>query len=214
MNKIAIFYHVYQVNHWETLFDEQIVSLQLGINGEIPLPYDLIKINSTKRNLNTDGEADTLSDLYDFCKLNPDYRVLYLNMLGVTFPKDFQNKINWVTYLTYFTIHNWKRCVNLLDEYDCVGTEWTIKHPDKDVAVPPHYAGNFWWANAAYINMLDKNYLYAQTASQWKDWEGQRRHYSEFWIGTGNPKHYNFYSSNKNKYRELVIPSEYENKLE
>jgi len=220
---IAIFYHIFQINHWEKLYTQQILSLQqsgvydaanyihIGINGSLPLPFDLMKVNKTNRNVHIDiGEADTLRDLHNFCKEHTDYKVLYLNMLGVSFPENFQNKISWTQYLTHFNVNNWQRCVQLLDNYDCVGTEWTTKHPSLGTDISPHYAGNFWWANSSYINRLDLNYLYGNKPYGFDDWKGQRRHLSEFWIGTGSPNHYNFYSSNKNKYIELVNPSEYE----
>jgi hypothetical protein len=91
----------------------------------------------------------------------------------------------------------WEKCVELLEQYDCVGTDWTTRHPNDNSVVDPHYSGNFWWANSSYISRLDPNYL------------NERRHNSEYWIGTGNPKYFNFFSSNRNKYLFPVLPEEY-----
>lgn len=218
IDKIAIFYHIYQVNHWAQLFEQQIVALQqsgvydaasyihFGINGDEPLPFNLVKVNKVKRNSRTDLESDTLADLFKFCVKNPDYKVLYIHSKGVTWV-DHELKVNvdsWIRYLNYFNVTRWKDCVDLLNDYDCVGTEWeTEAHISDEKVVSPHYAGNFWWANASYINQLDPGYLYVNNG--WQRWQG------EFWIGTGDPNHYNYYTSNVNKYLVFLPPELYEN---
>ena len=207
--KIAIFYHILQINHWQDLFEQQFNSLQesglldaasyvhLGINGSVSPTNDLTKINAIKKNLKNYSEADTLTDLYKFCAENEDYKVLYLHTKGVTYPKSNHHQFCWLTYMDYFNVKNWRKCEKLLGVYDCVGTDWTTYHPDLKTNVPPHYSGNFWWANASYIKTLDLSYLYSDENNL------------EFWVGTGNPKYYNFYSSNKNKYTNAIIPQEY-----
>jgi hypothetical protein len=217
-SNIAIFYNVLQINAWEKLFEEQIVKMQqsgvydaadyihFGVNGSIPLPFDLIKVNVTKRNIRTDTEADTLMDLYRFSVKNPNHKILYVHAKGVTHSgsnKQYEQNVSlWRNYLEYFNIELWQECISLLNEYDCVGTEWETTAKIANVLVEsPHYAGNFWWANANYISKLDPNFLYVN--NNWPRWQ------SEFWIGTGNPKYYNFYNTNKNKYTTAIDPSEY-----
>jgi len=228
--KIAIFYHIYQANHWVNLFEKQIIALQqsglydtakyihFGINGDQPLPYDLIKVNQVKRNNKIDSEADTLLDLFKFASKNPDYKILYLHTKGTGWGDDkirndrhyevlknvlTKNLDLWESYMSYFNINRWRDCVELLNEYDCVGTEWLKEANilDKKIYIP-HYSGNFWWANANYISQLDPGFLYENT--EWK------RHQSEFWIGTKNPNCYNYYTSGLNLYLNEIEPKEYE----
>lgn len=225
MDKIAIFYHIYQINHWENLFEQQIISMQqsgvydaashihFGINGNLPLPYNLIKVKSIKRNSNVNSEADTLADLHKFCVKNSGYKVLYIHTKGVSYPKDHPGQTSWLTYLDYFNVKRWVECVKLLNNFDCVGTDWTTKHPDENIDVPPHYSGNIWWANADYISKLDYKYLY-RISSDDEDSRKikiEERHSPEFWIGTSNPKYYNFHSTNKNKYVSTIKEEEYKN---
>lgn len=230
-DKIAIFYHIYQENHWAELFEKQIIALQqsgvydaadyihFGINGDKALPFKLIKVNSVKRNDRPDFEAATLVDLHHFALKNPDYKILYIHTKGTSWNKEkiekdalytlikdtlLTNVNYWEQYMSYFNISRWRDCVSLLDEYDCVGTEWEddAKVANKTITTP-HYAGTFWWANASYIAKLDLDFLYENTP--WKKYQ------PEFWIGTGNPNYFNYYSSDKNKYLNPVLPEEYEN---
>jgi hypothetical protein len=222
--KIGIFYHIHQVNHWKQLFEDQIINLQqiglwdeadwihFGINGDEPLPYDLIKVNKTNRNTNRDLEADTLFSLWQFCNKFPEAKVLYLHMKGVTWDKNVNDPVRsnlannielWRKYLEHFTVRNWIDCVSKLQMYDCVGTEWEdIAEINNVIEKIPHYAGNIWWANASYIQTLDPKFLYVKN-----DWP---RHQGEFWIGTGNPNYYNYHSTGKNKYFNPISPAEYQ----
>lgn len=229
-DKIAIFYHIYQSNHWVQLFEKQIIALQqsgvydaashihFGINGDQPLPFDLIKVNSIKRNARTDSEADTLLDLFKFAVKNPDYKILYLHTKGTGWGDEkikndrhyevlknvlYKNLDLWASYMSYFNIKRWRECVDLLDDYDCAGTEWSKEAniQNQKLAVP-HYAGNFWWANASYIAQLDPGFLYKNV--EWK------RHQPEFWLGTNNPNYYNYYYSGKNLYLDEILPEQYE----
>ena len=210
-SNIAIFYHLYQINDWKKLYQEQINSLivsglyekcdfiHIGINGDQGLPFVLNKMR-INYNENKILEANTLNSLWDFCNQNPDYKVLYFHSKGVTHLNNVHCKYTtnaWRIYLEYFVINKWEECVQDLNEYDCVGTEWKdysllqdqntqeyVKEPNL------HYAGNFWWANASYIQKLDLDYIYNE-----RDEKGRYR--SEFWIGTKNPNYKSYHNSGK-----------------
>jgi len=150
-------------------------------------------------------EANTLEALWNFCRQHPDYRVMYLHTKGSTQEsKPYRYATDaWRLYLEYFVIHQWKKCISLLKNYDTVGTEYNyetglINQETGETLWQqnPHYAGNFWWANASYINKLDPTYLY-NTQYGWT------RYRSEFWIGTGHPNRYNFFHTGVfDKYHE------------
>jgi hypothetical protein len=210
-SNIAIFYHLYQINDWKKLYQEQINSLiisglyekcdfiHIGINGDQELPFVLNKMRITY-NENKILEANTLNSLWDFCNENPDYKVLYIHSKGVTHLNNVHCEYTtnaWRIYLEYFVINKWEECAQDLNEYDCAGTEWKdysllqdqntqeyVKEPNS------HYAGNFWWANASYIQKLDLDYIYNE-----KDERGRYR--SEFWIGTKNPNYKSYHNSGK-----------------
>lgn len=227
MRPIAIFYHVLQkksihATKWEQIFCDQFNRLkdsmlydaakyvQINICGSETLPLSDNKL-IVKHNAITDCEAETLTDLWLFANYNPDYAIFYFHTKGVSFLDSndvnvLGNLTSWRKYMEYFNIDLWMNNVNLLDEYDCCGTElveyaciggreWTA----------PHYSGNFWWTNASYIKKLDPRYIHNREPNWWR-WA------SEFWIGTENPKMYNYYTSpgkyGKDKYFDRVTKQE------
>lgn len=220
-SKIAIFHHVYTVNNWLQIYLEQLHKLQqsglydeadyihVGISGDQYIPYDFTKINRIEINEHPDLEADTMNAARNFACANPDYRILYLHTKGVTrYETDVeQTSSMWRNYLEYFNILQWKRCVDLLSEYDVVGTElhekaW-IKYVEYNL---PHYHGNFWWTTGKYLSKLDPDYIYGKNCDNW--WG---RYNSEFWLFQQNPKAYNFYTKGGNLY-DGIQPQEYEGK--
>lgn len=244
MNKIAIFYHVYQCGDWQTIHTDQIYKLQQsgvydaadlvhigGLNPDIILPFYLTKAKYNYSETVVTAELNTLRDLHIFAKENPDYKCLFLHDKGVTwsapslqnqilgedgypnmtYAEIYENKTAWRNYLEFFVVENWRKCVSLLDEYDCVGTEWhekaflTVKELDSSF-----YSGNFWWANAKYISTLDLDYI---ENSDFHLYGMNNRHSCELWIGTKNPKSYSFYNSNRNLYLTKIQKSEYMNMI-
>jgi len=207
-SKVGVFYHVGQFGNWQNLFHEQINSLvvsglyqeadfiHIGINGEEELPFTFPKF-VIKYNTNKATEADTLKSLHDFCKENLDYKVFYFHTKGATQEDTYKNfnVQKWRYYLEYFNVHKWKDCVAALENTDTAGVELIRKTGliNQDTGITEweenhHYSGNYWWANAEYINRLDSNYLYLKD----KGWE---RYRSEFWIGTANPTKTCFYNT-------------------
>lgn len=241
MEKIAIFYHVYQYGDWENIHTNQIIKLQhsglydaaqyvhiAGLNKEIRLPFYLHKANY-ECNDNVTSEFNTLKSLYNFSVENPEYKCLFIHSKGVTwsnpafeeipvrhsnFPVSNHKKIydyasRWRHYMEHFVIKKWQKCLSLLNEYDCVGTEWETKAYFKAQTMEiSFYSGNFWWANANYIRTLELNFI---ENSDFYLHGLDNRHSCEVWIGTKNPKAFNFYNSNKNLYMERIEDEEYVN---
>jgi len=189
--KIAIFYHIGQIGLGAFIYQSQIHRLyasgliksadyiHFGVNGDQEL-FNVPDKAIIKKNTYWKEETETLISLRDFAFENPDYKILYLHTKGAS-----KNTINSQSYrlmMEYFVIDRWKECVEYLNDYDCVGQTWIINgdtiwsngevtHNTKNIG---HFSGNFWWANASYINKLDNEYL-----------ESDYRLDREFWIGTG-----------------------------
>ena len=124
-------------------------------------------------------ENCTIRQLHAFCKIHPDYKVLYMHTKGVTYSTShpfYPGIQSWIRFFMYCLIENVDTCIQYLDMYDTVGTNY-----QRDDENPHHYSGNFWWANAYYLNTLDVSYM--------KD-----KYDAEFWI-LRNPKAlwYNMY---------------------
>jgi len=226
MNNIAIFYHVYQAGDWINVFQEQIIRMidsglfdaadiiHIGINGNQELPvYGLPeKVNIVRNQQPKLEEASTIKCLFDFCCDNENYNVAYTHTSGVSWsintqnPKHieiYKNKSLWRKYSDYFVLDNWQRCIELLKTHDCVGTEWLDDAYLGDIHYPElqHYAGNIWWSKSEYIKTLDPKFILNN--------EKYGRFASEFFIGSGNPNHFNFYSSRRHLYYNPIYEDEY-----
>lgn len=174
--------------------------IHIGINGDEDLPFTLDKMK-VQYNENKILEANTLQSLWEFCKENPDYRVMYFHTKGLTHTTEYNCSITtnaWRIYLEYFVIHKWKICLEDLNFYDCVGAEWINQTKFFNSEIEQftygkclHYAGNFWWATAKYINQLELDYIYNEESglTRWK---------SEMWIGTKNPNYKSYHNSSIN----------------
>lgn len=229
---IIIFYHVAQMPRWEYLFQQQINALlvsglydatnsvEICLNSPFKLSYSL-PFNFSKFNVHVNenivSEADTLKRMWEFANnTEENYKILYFHTKGISyhFEKEALNVDGWRLYLEYFNIHKWKKCVDLLSYYDCVGTNFYYSphiHYTKDCDFfvsktnKGFYNGNFWWANSNYIKTLNPDYLYDYEAEiklnnfssdnyNPSDYDklNMVRFNSEFWLGTNNPNEFTF----------------------
>jgi hypothetical protein len=198
LNNVAIFYHIYQINNWEEIYQEQMSLIvgsklydvadfiSIGINGNKILKYEDTKI---KCNINYNlekEESDTLKRLKNFAESNDNYKILYIHTKGVTIDSDPVN--DWRKYMNYCNIEKWRETLTLLDSYDAVGCNYMER---SSYGPYPHFSGNFWWAKSEYIKTLDHSFL-----------ESDFRFDREFWIGTGKGKMFEVANSGINHYTE------------
>jgi hypothetical protein len=192
--KLAIFYHIGQIGIGAFVYISQVHKLytsglikeadyvHFGVNGNQEL-FNVPENTKVVYNQNHKEETDTLVSLRDFCKENPDYKILYFHTKGVS--KESMNGESWRLMMEYYVIDRWKECIEYLNDYDVVGsnlkvlgpTTWSDGTQTWEKAGTQHFVGNFWWANAFYVNTLDDEFLKS-------DFRLDR----EFWIGTGNGK--------------------------
>jgi hypothetical protein len=203
---IAVFYHLHQYGDWQNFLAEQSALLidsglvnacqfiHIGVNGsEIPDSHDKFRF---VQNLEPwTEETPTLVALRDFCADNPDHEVLYMHTKGITQP--MQSTHDWRKIMEYFCIEKWQDCVEKLSEHDAAGC---LFMDDCYYGFFPHFSGNFWWANASYINRLDHSYLTS----------GIRQN-REFWIGSGGGSLYSFHTTGLNHYAHEYPRSLYAN---
>lgn len=210
----------------EDFFDKQMALLyNSGLHDNIKFMEIFVKGNKTINGLPTKVNNITyLGDLEEersyhkklyraynyiqqrmwcFSQANPDYKVLFFHSLGVSHsdPATMNNKLKWKEYMETLLIKNWNYSIDLLDYYDCVGTEYIPLATYKNETIQfsaPHYQGFFWWANTSYLKTLDPTYFYKDV--EWQPF------LCELWIGTGNPKAYNFYNSWLNHYIHEINP--------
>lgn len=205
-NKLAVFYHLYQYGDWQNLLAEQSQLLidsglaeackliHVGVSGNgVPGSFDKFKF--VKNPEPWTEETPTLTALKDFCTQNDNYSVLYMHTKGITQP--MQSTYDWRKIMEYFCIEKWQDAVQKLEEHDAVGCLY-MDHCYYGYF--PHFSGNFWWANASYVNRLNHSYL--------TDGIRQNR---EFWIGTGDGSLYSFHTTGLNHYAHEYPRSLYAN---
>lgn len=235
MEKIAIFYLIGQFGdeeNWKSMYNEQLTYLKesglydeaqfidIFVKGLIPIPQKELpeKVNNVTYLGDLEEERQTNKKLYRaynqimqriwvFSQANPDYKVLFFHSLGVS---RANSEIGMRTekfrkYYETCLIGYWRDCVNLLNNYDCVGVEYT-EHAtflnETLTVYAPHYEGFFWWATADYLKKLNPCYFYQDIIWQ--------PYLCELWIGSGKPKAYCLHKTWKNRYYDELEPIPYE----
>lgn len=115
--------------------------------------------------------------------IKPEDKFLYIHSKGISRMKldIYENCRDWRTFLEYILIGKHEKCIEKLNEYDVVGTNY-ISRIDNE----PHYSGNFWWANAKYYLTLPHTI-------------GDKYLDPEFYIGLNYPKYYYFKMKNSKR---------------
>ena len=172
---------IFTLNKSKILYNEKCKTFNLILTGN---QSNLIKIknmiNNTKINIKYKGNDIKTNEYYgikeitDLSNKYPYDKLMYFHSKGVTRKNTASD---WVQYLEYFNILNYEKCLEKLNSYDVVGTEYLSK--------PPHMSGNYWWTTSNHISKLSLHNKYAN------------RHLFEFFIlNTNKPtKIYNFHNS-------------------
>ena len=109
--------------------------------------YSKIKIISTKENL---YERFAINNFKNY--LSGDYNLYYIHSKSVS--RTEKCCTDWRNLCDYFTIYKWQLNIELLNYYDCIGTN--LKNFPKK-----HYSGNFWWSKSDHVKKLKNiNYGY------------------------------------------------------
>ena len=159
-------------------------------------------------------ECITLRKLHAFSKENPDYKIFYLHSKGVSYDKSLTHKNacikQWIQMMLYCLVDHSKQCIELLDYYDTIGINYCdhffityMYDTELNYYSPPHYSGNFWWANTNYIQNLDVEIL-------------QRKYDAEFWLLSSQPKFlncYSYYEQSLDLYHSIVDKNKYESDI-
>ena len=153
----------------------------------------------------------TFSDIEVSKAATEPFYICYIHLKGLLRWGD-ENVGDWRNFMNYYAIEQWKENVAKLEEgYDTVGTNYNTEPW-------PHFAGNFWWANSAYVASLDHlhhpedrmNRAYTQfaphpTQSHW-------RFDHEAWVNSKNPKYFELARSlepGERHYRERYSAENY-----
>jgi hypothetical protein len=149
-------------------------------------------------------ETPTINLIKDFSQKNPNCYILYLHTKGISYSNEDEKINDWINYMLYFLVKQHKHCISILDNnYDTVGCNYSndlgkecfkYTHPFP----PPHYSGNFWWANTNYLTSLPRLSMVQI-----------ERNAPEFWLYKNNPCFFNLHSSNVNHYHSIYPNNKY-----
>lgn len=179
--KIKIFYHLYAINDYYTVFTDQLrimltsglydacEEINIGFIGfaEDKQLFDRLFVALYPKLKVRYYSGEPMEYEFPTLKLIEDdisaYAGLYFHTKGVTRP--FEPIIShWRSYLNEYVVNRWREHYkNVCDEYDASSVNF-LRSPD-------HFSGNFYWFNRDYIfklpkiDDLDKNNRYQ--AEQW-----------------------------------------------
>jgi len=176
------FWHIYMVNNWEAIFNEQ---LQILIKSGLYKECAEINIGCIGNNMNRRKLAMTMINKYSKIKIkaysknpkeyefttlrlieadNSKYIGFYFHLKGVSRPKDTMQKKER-RYLNETMLNQWRTPYKLLtDGYDIVSSNY--------LTIPRRFTGNFFWFHRSLINKLPRL----------KDMDLTDRYVAEYWI--------------------------------
>ena len=217
------FYHIYCVNDWKDIFENQINKLitskvldfidKMYITINYILDQDLVYIKEKIKNLNVEivyfskenkYEFPALEKIKEICKIEDCY-VFYFHTKGSSI-----NEKNKTFYHNSSDLKHLKNCVNdwreymeyfIIENYNkCLDVLSENDACGVNLVSEPsnHFSGNFWWSKSSYINKLHEFSLVNQN-HRWN---------AEFWIGSGNGKLYSF-MNNGAGYKKRINREEY-----
>jgi hypothetical protein len=178
---LAHFYHVYADGEWRAPLTEHLAALdEWGLDAA--LDYKAAGVVGTPQNrqaaigalgpgwqitaaADSGFEQVTLARLHEFAAR--DGKVLYAHTKGAS--NLAPSGVLWRRRMTEYVTGFWERCAAALDDgYDVAGPHWLT--PDRFDIPAPFFAGNFWWANLAFLRRLPPP-------------GGPDRYKAESWIG-------------------------------
>lgn len=183
--KLTHFYHVFADGDWRTPARDHFIALEksnliehldsirLGIVGseanreqvKTELPGLVVAESETG------WEQVTLNKAHDFAQ-SDDGAIFYAHTKGAFALSEFAAR--WRVSMIHDTVTRWRECVEALETVEAVGAFW-LKSPQAEHADHGFFfAGNFWWAQSAYLRKLEPV-------------RNEHRYQAEGWIGLSAP---------------------------
>ena len=156
---------------------------------EIDKVKDVIAKLGKKFRVEAEGPGDKSYERFTLLKI-PKYvkagdKFLYIHSKGVNDighftgkPAEKNNIYWWRTWMEYYLVRHFKKCLTALDNYDVVGINYST------VWIGPHFSGNFWWATAKYYLTLPntiadfytapESYILSKGGVKWLDIDAKR----------------------------------------
>lgn len=201
-NKFNIYFHIALAQNWKQSFDRvnghliesgilnDCENVIYSVNGDISV-FEEYARKTIVPNVSFLG-CNTFHEEFEFPTINilkrdlekEDVKALYIMTKSATTPFTQQQK-DHIDVMSWFNIHKYKDCLELLDEYDAVGVDY------HDLPYK-HFSGNFFWTKSSHAKKLP--YLY------WEPWRnyaqlGEERHAAEAWVCKPEGKYYSLHNT-------------------
>lgn len=218
---ICGFMHIYQINNWEEIVEEQIQRMKnSGLWNEMKTLYigflgkEKIRKFSDKVTVLYHLDKPKVYDLVILSFLQQlsfcfDGQVFSIHAKGIThYPK--KRFTDWRKMLEHFTLDRYDVCLRELETCDVAGVNWHLgngfmgaapRHADGH-DVTPHFSASFWWANTDYIRKLPRIHV------------NYNKYESEFWMGKGEPRVAELWHTGIHHQRKEYPESEYFGKID
>lgn len=227
-SRVAIFSHNFLDNHWESIVEDQIVKIQesglykradkifYGVYSQKDLDYETfksllkkydpdIKIEIVRYSVNN-AEFNTLINLQNYCRLNPNGSVLYFHTKGSSRGENVYID-SWRDCMNYFNIERWKSpVIDLINNKgDVCGCLYVESFMFLDYHFKNYFSGNFWWSNTKHINSLP-------SLVKLNIENPDNRTVAEMWLGMGAHRWISYYNTPVTQwYEHYFDPISYKN---
>ena len=178
--------------------------LRLYLVGDLPLSYtlpscvDIIYYTSSDSKYHNESTALNYFREYSLIHLHESDYITYLHAKGSSHSKLSRSTILWTLMMLRGLSYISKKVLNdsqLTHSFDTFGSFLTSsKFGWKISDATSHYQGNFWTSSFRYLRQLDPSLL-----------SSNDRYAAEYWIGSGLPRMYNFFSSTKTTPYDLKL---------
>jgi len=154
-------------------------------------------------------ENCTINEILKFSLQHQNSSILYIHTKGVCYKEGhhfYENVNDWIDMMLYFLLEKHDLCLKLLNNgYDTIGCNYSNYYENGNEITPPHYSGNFWWANTNYIKQLNKLDDIPNTSQLWYKNQG------EFWLlrKRTQTNYYVLHNSNVNHYTSTYKKEKY-----
>jgi hypothetical protein len=169
--QVYIFYHIFCNSNTDTVVRDQVTKILFsglyddvskifcyltGKKEDVAIVETFLKTLPKKFVIQEIGIDDKSFERFTLNKIkdivHDKDKFLYIHSKGVTHtPNEIEGSGKvylWRTYMEYYLIRHYKKCLEKLDTHDIVGVMY------KDFMIGPHFSGNFWWSTGAYFKRL------------------------------------------------------------
>jgi beta-1,4-mannosyl-glycoprotein beta-1,4-N-acetylglucosaminyltransferase len=206
---IIIYIHECCLNDWKEVFDrilfkikhsglyDKTAEIRCVILGEYDNSINDPKIQIVYKSPDTSlFERVTINKIYNDSTTS-DNNILYLHTKGVSYERQKQpykkkNVYDWMEYMLFFTIYNYKKCLTFLEKYNGVAVNLTY-FPTL------HFSGNIWWSKSSHIRNLGECVDMSYCGP-------------EFWLTKLGNNFMSLWNSNTNHYETPYSEKEYASK--